>query len=94
MGSERLQKYYSRLRLEEADVVLHFGWGTGDCAEILRERAKSTASIIVFEPNEELFRRSRSVRDRRFKFVVGSSVPRFFQIGASAIAVIQITFSG
>lgn len=78
MGPERLQKYYSRLRLEDADVVLHYGWGTGDCAEILRERAKPTASIIVFEPDEGLFRRSRSVRDRRFKFVVGSSVPRFF----------------
>ena len=78
MGSERLKKYYSRLNLEEADVVLHFGWGTGDCAEILRERVKPAASIIVFEPSEELFRRSRSVDDRRFKFVVGPSVTRFF----------------
>ena len=75
---ERLQKFYSRLPLENADVVLHFGWGRGDCGEILRQRAKAGARVIVFEPDEDAFRQSTPPDDARFQFVVGSNVPHFF----------------
>jgi hypothetical protein len=86
MQFERLQKFYSRLRLEEADVLLHFGWGLGDSGEILRKRARPGARIIVFEPDEELFKQSlaepanRSVfQDPRFQFVAGPKVNHFFE---------------
>jgi hypothetical protein len=79
------QKFYSGLRLEDADVLLHFGWGLGYCGEILRERAKPGARIVVFEPDEELFKMSASepvnsavFEDRRFQFVVGSNACQSF----------------
>jgi hypothetical protein len=78
MQLERLQKFYSRLRLEEADVLLHFGWGSGDCGEILRQRARPEARIIVFEPDEELFKQSLVFQDARFQFVIGTDVNHFF----------------
>src|SRR5687768_10476267 len=62
------QKFYSGLRLEEADVVLHFGWGLGYCGEILRARSKKGARIIVFEPDEELFKLSLSETANRIVF--------------------------
>src|SRR5437016_10041009 len=52
------QEFYSGLQLEQADVLLHFGWGLGYCGDILRKRAKPGARIIIFEPDEELFRLS------------------------------------
>lgn len=86
MSTARLEKFYSRLRLEEADVLLQFGWGAGDCGEVLRQRVRPDARIIVFEPNEELFRLSAThpganaaLQDRRFQFVTGPQVPRFFE---------------
>lgn len=79
------QKFYSGLRLEQADVLLHFGWGLGYCGEILRERAKSEARIIIFEPDEELFDLFRSapdsrnlLEDSRFQFVVGEKACQLF----------------
>jgi hypothetical protein len=75
---EALQ-FYSPYPIEKADVILHFGWGLGYCGEILRERIKSTARVIVFEPDEELFRFSLTqldnyavLQDPRFQFVVGA----------------------
>lgn len=79
------QKFYSGFRLEQADVLLHFGWGLGYCGEILRERAKSGARIIVFEPDEELFKLFQSepanrifFDDSRFQFVVGEKACQLF----------------
>jgi hypothetical protein len=86
MQFERLQKFYSRIRLEEADVLLHFGWGLGDCGEILRKRVRPGARIIVFEPDEELFKQSVAepanrpiFQDQRFRFVTGPRVNHFFE---------------
>jgi hypothetical protein len=83
---ERLEKFYSRVRLEEADVLLHFGWGLGDCGEILQKRVRPGARIIVFEPDDALFRQSagepanrRIFEDPRFQFVTGSRVNHFFE---------------
>src|SRR6267142_1955019 len=79
------EKLYSSLRLEEADVLLQFGWGLGYCGEILQKRAKPGAHIVVFEPNEELFKLSltqpasrKASEDPRFQFVVGPNVGHFF----------------
>lgn len=79
------QKFYSSLKLEQADVLLQFGWGLGYCGEILRERARPDARVIVFEPDEELFKLSLAEpmnralsQDSRFQFVVGSKVHHFF----------------
>jgi hypothetical protein len=78
-------EFYSHLRLEEADVLLHFGWGLGYGAELLRKRAKPGAHIVVFEPDEELFALARihsscqeAFEDPRFQFVVGPAVCHFF----------------
>ncbi len=80
-----VRRFYSALKLEDADVILHFGWGLGYCGETLRERTKPGARIVVFEPDEELFDLSRAesanrdvFEDDRFKFVVGAKVPHFF----------------
>jgi hypothetical protein len=79
------EQFYEGLRLEEADILLHFGWGLGYGAEILRNRAKPEAEIVVFEPDEELFKLARLhspnrdvYDDPRFRFVVGPSVCHFF----------------
>ena len=86
MQFERLQKFYSRIRLEEADVLLHFGWGLGDCGEILQKRVRPGARVIVFEPDDALFRQSvaesadRTIfQDPRFEFVTGAKVNHFFE---------------
>ena len=80
-----VQRFYSSLKLEDADVILHFGWGLGYCGETLRERTKPGARIVVFEPDEELFELSRGeptnhevFQDARFQFVVGGQVLQFF----------------
>src|SRR2546426_8752936 len=72
------QKFYGQYSIEKADVILHFGWGLGYCAEILRHRMKPAARIIVFEPDEEVYRLFLSqpcnqtvLKDVRFQFVVG-----------------------
>ncbi|HYR43226.1 MAG TPA: 6-hydroxymethylpterin diphosphokinase MptE-like protein, partial [Terriglobia bacterium] len=79
------RQFYSGLQLEEADILLHFGWGLGYCGEILRERTKKGARIIVFEPHEELFKLSLAepanrpvFEDPRFRFVIGPEVRQFF----------------
>ena len=80
-----VERFYSSLQLEGADVLLHFGWGLGYCGETLRKRAKPGARIVVFEPDEELFELSRTeatnrkvFADSRFQFVVGPDVLHFF----------------
>jgi hypothetical protein len=78
-------RFFNDLKLEEADVVIQFGFGLGYGAEALCSRTKPTARILVFEPNDELLRLSRSCfednpawRDPRFQFVSGDSVCHFF----------------
>src|SRR5262245_58357533 len=78
-------KFYALYPIERADFVLHFGWGLGYCGGILRKRLKPSARVIVFEPDEELYRLSLSnadlrpaLEDSRFQFVVGDQVRRFF----------------
>src|SRR6266850_4976175 len=79
------EKFYAPLRIEEADVLLHFGWGLGYAGQILRQRAKPGARIVVFEPDAELFKMcaaepaNREVfQDPRFQFVTGPKVSHFF----------------
>jgi len=79
------EKLYSSLQVEEADVLLQFGWGLGYCGEILQKRAKPGAHIVVFEPDEELFKLSltqpasrKAHEDPRFQFVIGPNVCHFF----------------
>jgi hypothetical protein len=73
------QKFYSSFQLEQADVILHFGWGLGYCGEFLRKRTKPSARIIVFEPDADLFRLSDPVlNDPRIQFVIGDQVRHFF----------------
>ena len=57
--------FYRSHPVEEADVVLHFGWGLGYGAPIMRERLKPNARVIVFEPDEELFKFSLAQVDNR-----------------------------
>jgi hypothetical protein len=79
------QKFYSGFQLEQADVVLHFGWGLGYCGDVLRKRTKPGARVIVFEPDADLYMLSgaesgthESLLDRRIQFVVGDQVRHFF----------------
>src|SRR5262249_17719512 len=79
------QKFYSSYSIEKADVIFHFGWGLGYCREILRQRMKPSARVVVFEPDEELFRffsnhpQNHAVfKDSRFRFVVGPKMCHFF----------------
>lgn len=79
------QKFYSSFQLEQADVVLHFGWGLGYCADVLLKRTKPGARVIVFEPDADLYKLSRSesgihetAQERRVEFVVGDQVRHFF----------------
>jgi hypothetical protein len=78
-------RFFNDLKLEEADVICQFGWGLGYGAEALRRRTKPSARILIFEPNDEFLRLSRSCfeddpvwRDPRFQFVSGDSVCQFF----------------
>ena len=80
-----VERFYGSVNLEEADVVLHFGWGLGYAADVLGQRVRSDARVIVFEPDEELFKLfeveapDRTMfEDPRFRFVVGEQVGRFF----------------
>lgn len=78
------EKFYSSYAIEKADVILHFGWGLGYAGEVLRQRAKPSARVIIFEPDEELFSLWRThsdgaiLQDARFQFVVGGRVSQFF----------------
>jgi len=80
-----IARFFNDLKLEEADVVMQFGWGLGYVAEVLRRRTKPSARILIFEPNDEILSLSRSRfaddpvwGDRRFQFVSGASVCQFF----------------
>src|SRR4051812_38324206 len=79
----RLEKFYSRLNIEDADIILHFGMGSAECIDLLCSRAKKRARIIIFEPDEILRRRSgggpsNAPSDPRLQFVTGASVADFF----------------
>ena len=78
-------RFFNDLKLEEADVIIQFGWGLGYGAEALCRRTRPTARILVFEPNDELLRLSRNRfednpawQDPRFQFVSGDSACHFF----------------
>jgi len=78
-------RFFNNLKLEEADIILQFGWGLGYGAEALQSRTKPSARILVFEPDEELLGLAREHfpektiwRDDRFQFVSGRQVSQFF----------------
>jgi hypothetical protein len=50
------EKFYRAEPIEKADVILHFGWGLGYTGAVLRERLKPSAPVLVFEPDEDLFK--------------------------------------
>jgi hypothetical protein len=83
-------RFLSSHDLEQADVILHFGWGLGYGSDALQARTKPSARIVVFEPNSHLLdlARSRSPndlawKDPRFEFVSGADVCQFFGVGRS-----------
>jgi len=78
-------RFFNGLNLEGADIILQFGWGLGYGSEALRMRCKPSARILVFEPEDELLKLSRTCfrddpawQDPRFQFIAGSQVCRFF----------------
>lgn len=78
-------RFFNNLNIEEADIILQFGWGLGYGSDALRTRTKPTARIIVFEPTEGLLDLARAQlkddfiwRDPRFQFVSGAEVCQFF----------------
>jgi hypothetical protein len=78
-------KFCNAYAIEKADVIVQFGWGLGYCGEVLKNRMKSSARVIVFEPDAELFHVARAcgenisyLHDPRFRFIVGSEACQFF----------------
>ncbi len=76
--------FYAGLPLEEADVILHFGWGLGYSGVHLSQRLKADAQVFVFEPDAEVFELCRAERttntvleDSRFHYIVGHRVSQF-----------------
>lgn len=72
------ERFYAGLQLEKADLVFQFGWGLGYAGEILKKRLRANARVIVFEPDEELFKLAAPFTDPRFTFVVGPKTGQFF----------------
>src|SRR4030095_12796058 len=79
-------RFFNNLKLEEADVILQFGWGLGYGAEALLARTSASTRILVFEPDDELlniakdhFPKHPVWRDPRFQFVSGPRVRQFFE---------------
>ncbi len=79
------QKFYGQLGIEKADIIFHFGWGLGYAGDVLRERMKRSARVVIFEPYDELFRHALAqksnddvLKDERFCFVTGTRVCQFF----------------
>ena len=79
------QKFYSAYPIEKANVILHFGWGFGYSGQVIRDRMKTSARVIVLEPDAELFKLSLTqidnhdvLQDPRFQFVVDPKVCQFF----------------
>ncbi len=71
------QRFYAGYQLEQADVVVHFGWGLGYGADAMGSRLKPGARVFVFEPNAEVFGLAPRVQDKRFQFVVGDRLQPF-----------------
>jgi len=42
-------RFFNNLNLEEADIILQFGWGLGYGAQALQTRTKPSARILIFE---------------------------------------------
>src|SRR5437773_1333516 len=72
------EKFATTFQVHKADVVMVFGWGLGYLADSLLPRLKPSARVIVFEPDDELFKLSRRPSDHRFRFVTGPELCRFF----------------
>jgi hypothetical protein len=72
------EKFVTTAPVHGADVVMVFGWGLGYLGAALKARLKPSARVIVFEPDEELFKHSARPSDSRFRFVVGAEWCRFF----------------
>ena len=73
-----VEKFCATFPVEQADVVMVFGWGLGYLGDALLRRIKPSARVIVFEPDSELHKLANHPRDPRFRFVVGTDVCRFF----------------
>jgi hypothetical protein len=72
------EKFCATHPIEQADVVMVFGWGLGHLADALLKRVKASARVIVFEPDPQLHKLSKRPKDARFRFVVGDDLCRFF----------------
>src|SRR5438128_7612478 len=72
------EKFVTTFPIQKADVVMVFGWGLGYLANALLPRLKQSARVIVFEPDDELFKLSKRPNDNRFRFVTGPEICRFF----------------
>jgi hypothetical protein len=79
------ERFYASLRIEEADVILHFGWGLGYSGDVLRARIGPRARVVVFEPDEDLYKAGiaepgarKALEDNRFQFIVGPEAQTFF----------------
>src|SRR2546423_499325 len=72
------EKFVTTFPIQQADVVMVFGWGLGYLANALLPRLKQSARVIVFEPDDELFKLSQRPNDNRFRFVTGPETCRFF----------------
>ena len=46
-----VRRFCSNLPIENADVILLFGWGLGYSGSVVRARMKPRARVIVFEPD-------------------------------------------
>lgn len=79
------RQFLAAYPLEEADVVIVFGWGLGYAGAALSSRLGPRAAVVVLEPDPEIFsmflRHSNAAavrNDTRFRFVVGPDVNGFF----------------
>src|SRR3982750_899128 len=75
-------RFCSGLKIEDADVILLFGWGLGYIGDAIQSRMKQDARLIVFEPDPDLFEMSRdqavtreALGNRRVQFVLGPEIP-------------------
>ena len=78
------RSFYTGLPLEEADVVLHFGWGLGYSGHYLSERLGADTRVFVLEPDRDVFdlfcaegEGRELLEDSRFQYVVGKEVGQF-----------------
>src|SRR4051812_41938331 len=65
------EKFITTFEVGKADVVMLFGWGLGYLGDTLMSCLKPSARVIVFEPDEELFKLSSPPSDPRFRIIAG-----------------------